>query len=73
MTGTRAAAALAPALQRGVDGYREFLERETAALVTGVERCAPALAAATSPRPARLRDGRVPYERVEPVAEASAT
>ncbi|HEX6695378.1 MAG TPA: iron uptake system protein EfeO [Solirubrobacteraceae bacterium] len=71
VTGARASAALAPALQRGVDGYRTFLERETAALVTGVEGLQKALASGDVPAARRAyAKARVPYERVEPVAES---
>jgi iron uptake system component EfeO len=71
VTGTRAAVALAPALQRGVDGYREFLEDETASLVTRVATLRAALAKGdlAAARRAYAR-ARVPYERVEPVAES---
>ena len=51
VSGARANAALAPDLQRGVDGYRAFLERETASLVDRrASACAPRWPAATSPR-----------------------
>jgi FTR1 family protein len=71
VTGTRASAALAPALQRGVDGYRAFLERETASLVTGVTALRAALASGDVAAAQRAyATARVPYERVEPVAES---
>ncbi len=71
VTGTRAETALAPALQRGVDGYRAFLERETASLVTGVEGLRTALASGDLAAARRAyATARVPYERVEPVAES---
>jgi iron uptake system EfeUOB component EfeO/EfeM len=71
VTGSRANAALAPDLQRGVDGYRTFLERETASLVTGVERLRDALATGDVAAARRAyATARVPYERVEPVAES---
>ncbi len=71
VTGTRAAVALAPALQRGVDGYRAFLERETASLVTGVGALRAALANGDVAAAKRAyAKARVPYERVEPVAES---
>ena len=71
VTGTRAAVALAPALQRGVDGYRAFLERETASLVTGVGALRAALAGGDVAAARRAyAKARVPYERVEPVAES---
>jgi high-affinity iron transporter len=71
VSGARANAALAPALQRGVDGYRAFLERETASLVTGVESLRSALARGDLAAARRAYAvARVPYERVEPVAES---
>ncbi|HEX7297701.1 MAG TPA: iron uptake system protein EfeO [Solirubrobacteraceae bacterium] len=71
VSGARASAALDPALQRGVDGYRAFLERETAALVTGVEGLRDALASGDLAAARRAYAvARVPYERVEPVAES---
>ena len=71
VTGARAAVALAPALQRGVDGYRTFLEHETASLVTGVEALRDALAGGDVAAAKRAyAKARVPYERVEPVAES---
>jgi high-affinity iron transporter len=71
VTGKRTETALAPELQRGVDGYREFLERETAALVTGVEDLRTALASGdVAAARAAYATARVPYERVEPVAES---
>jgi iron uptake system component EfeO len=71
VTGKRAQVALAPELQRGVDGYRSFLERETAALVTGVEGLRTALASGDVAAARRAyAKARVPYERVEPVAES---
>jgi FTR1 family protein len=71
VTGARANAALAPELQRGVDGYRDFLEDETAALVTGVERLRDALVSGDVAAARRAyATARVPYERVEPVAES---
>jgi high-affinity iron transporter len=71
VTGARAETALAPELQRGVDGYRAFLKRETGALVTGVEALRTALAGGdlAAARSAYAK-ARVPYERVEPVAES---
>jgi high-affinity iron transporter len=71
VTGARASQALAPALQRGVDGYREFLEDETASLVTGVQTLRDALARGDVAAAKRAyAKARVPYERVEPVAES---
>jgi FTR1 family protein len=71
VTGARANAALDPALRRGVDGYRVFLERETASLVTGVEALRVALARGDLAAAQRAYAvARVPYERVEPVAES---
>jgi len=71
VTGTRTENALAPELQRGIDGYREFLERETAALVTGVEGLRTALAGGdVAAARAAYAKARVPYERIEPVAES---
>jgi FTR1 family protein len=71
VTGARRKLALDPALQRGVDGYRTFLERETASLVTGVEALRDALAAGDLAAAQRAyATARVPYERVEPVAES---
>jgi high-affinity iron transporter len=71
VSGARANAALAPALQRGVDGYRTFLERETASLLTGVEDLRAALASGDVAAAQRAYEvARVPYERVEPVAES---
>jgi FTR1 family protein len=71
VTGARRDVALAPALQRGVDGYRAFLERETESLVTGVEGLRAALARGDVAAATRAyAKARVPYERVEPVAES---
>ena len=71
VTGARANAALAPSLQRGVDGYRAFLERETSSLVTGVQALRAALASGDLAAAQRAYAvARVPYERVEPVAES---
>jgi high-affinity iron transporter len=71
VSGSRTDLTLDPALQRGVDGYRAFLERETVSLVTRVEALRTVLA---SGHLAAARRGyaaaRVPYERVEPVAES---
>jgi iron uptake system component EfeO len=71
VSGRRARTALDPALQRGVDGYRAYLERETASLVTGVERLRAALASGDLAAARRAYAvARAPYERVEPVAES---
>jgi FTR1 family protein len=71
VTGSRTDVALDPALQRGVDGYRGYLERETASLVTGVESLRRALASGDVAASRRAyATARVPYERVEPVAES---
>jgi high-affinity iron transporter len=71
VTGKRTDVALDPALRRGVDGYRAYLERETAALVTGVEGLRRALASGDVAAARRAyATARVPYERVEPVAES---
>jgi high-affinity iron transporter len=71
VSGARSHLALDPALQRGVDGYRAFLERETASLVTGVEGLRDALATGDLAAARRVyATARVPYERVEPVAES---
>jgi high-affinity iron transporter len=71
VTGARASTALDPALRRGIDGYRAYLERETAALVTGVERLRRALASGDLAAARRAYAvARAPYERVEPVAES---
>ena len=71
VTGSRARVALDPALQRGVDGYRTYLERETAALVSGVEGLRTALASGDLQAARKAyAAARVPYERVEPVAES---
>jgi high-affinity iron transporter len=71
VTGERTEVALAPELQRGVDGYRTFLERETASLVTSVEKLRDALASGNVAAARRAyATARVPYERVEPVAES---
>jgi high-affinity iron transporter len=71
VTGARSNLALDPALQRGLDGYRAYLERETASLVTGVEGLRDALASGDLGAARRAYAvARVPYERVEPVAES---
>jgi high-affinity iron transporter len=71
VSGARSDLALDPALQRGVDGYRTFLERETASLITGVEGLRHALASGDLAAARRAyATARVPYERVEPVAES---
>jgi FTR1 family protein len=71
VSGRRAQTALDPALQRGVDGYRDYLERETASLVTGVEGLRTALASGDLAAARRAYAvARAPYERVEPVAES---
>jgi FTR1 family protein len=71
VTGKRTETALAPELQRGLDGYRAFLERQTASLVTGVETLRDALAGGDVAAARRAyAKARVPYERVEPVAES---
>jgi high-affinity iron transporter len=71
VTGRRSDVALDPALQRGVDGYRAYLERETASLVTGVQSLRRALASGDVAAARRAyATARVPYERVEPVAES---
>jgi FTR1 family protein len=71
VTGKRTEVALAPELQRGVEGYRDFLEDETASLVTGVEQLRVALASGDVAAAKRAyAKARVPYERVEPVAES---
>jgi high-affinity iron transporter len=71
VTGARTNVALDPALQRGVDGYRAYLERETASLVTGVEALRTALASGDLAAARKAYAvARVPYERVEPVAES---
>jgi len=71
VTGKRAQTALDPALQRGVDGYRTYLERETASLVTAVEALRAALASGDLAAARRAyATARVPYERIEPVAES---
>ena len=71
VTGKRSDVALDPALQRGVDGYRAYLERETATLVTGVESLRRALRSGDLAAARRAyAAARVPYERVEPVAES---
>jgi deferrochelatase/peroxidase EfeB len=71
VSGARANAALAPDLQRGVDAYRAFLERQTAALVGGVQSLRSALGRGDLAAARRAYAvARVPYERVEPVAES---
>jgi high-affinity iron transporter len=71
VSGAHSDLALDPALQRGVDGYRTFLERETASLITGVEGLRHALASGDLAAARRAyATARVPYERVEPVAES---
>jgi iron uptake system EfeUOB component EfeO/EfeM len=71
VSGERTRTALDPALQRGVDGYRAYLESETAKLVTGVEALRTALASGDLAAARRAyATARVPYERVEPVAES---
>jgi iron uptake system component EfeO len=71
VTGTGSGPGLSPELRRGVDGYRAYLERETAALVAETRALRRALASRdlAASRAAYLR-ARVPYERVEPVAES---
>jgi FTR1 family protein len=71
VSGGRARAALAPELQRGLDGYRSFLERETDSLVTRVTALRAALGGGHVAAARRAyAAARVPYERVEPVAES---
>jgi FTR1 family protein len=71
VSGRRAQTALDPALRRGVDGYRAYLERETASLVTGVEALDRALGSGDVAAARRAYAvARAPYERVEPVAES---
>jgi FTR1 family protein len=71
VSGKRTQTALDPALQRGVDGYRAYLESETAKLVTGVEALRTALASGDlAAARSAYAVARVPYERVEPVAES---
>jgi iron uptake system component EfeO len=71
VSGKRTQTALDPALQRGVDGYRAYLESETAKLVAGVETLRTALASGDlGAARAAYAAARVPYERVEPVAES---
>jgi high-affinity iron transporter len=69
--GSRTRTVLAPELRRGVEGYRAYLERETAALVAGVETLRAALGRGDVAAARRAYAmARVPYERVEPVAES---
>jgi FTR1 family protein len=71
VTGPRARHALDAELQRGVDGYRAYLERETAALVARVGELRAALASGDVAAARRAyAAARVPYERIEPVAES---
>jgi high-affinity iron transporter len=71
VSGERTRTTLDPALQRGVDGYRAYLESETAKLVSGVEALRTALASGDlAAARAAYATARVPYERVEPVAES---
>ena len=71
VSGPRRTAALDAGLRRGIDGYRAYLERQTATLV---DRTAAFVAAlrARRPRPGapEFAWAREPYERVEPVAES---
>jgi iron uptake system EfeUOB component EfeO/EfeM len=74
VTGARTLAATRPALARGVEGYRTFLEHETASLVTRTDALRAALAAGDLAAARRAyAAARVPYERIEPVAESFGT
>ena len=71
VTGARAAAPEAPALAAGVDGYRAFLERQTATLVRRTRALDAALAGGDVAAARRAyAAARAPYERIEPVAES---
>ena len=71
VTGDRAATPGAPALAAGVHRYRAFLERETTSLVARTRTLAAALAAGDLAAARRAyAAARVPYERIEPVAES---
>jgi FTR1 family protein len=71
VTGARAAAAQSATVRAGVRRYRAYLERQTDALVSRVDRFAAALTAGNAAEARRLFAwAREPYERVEPVAES---
>ena len=71
VTGPRRPAALDAGLRRGLDGYRGYLERETATLVDRTGAFVAALRARDLARARReFAWAREPYERVEPVAES---
>lgn len=71
VTGNSAPAASSPELKTAVDDYRAYVERNSAELVTGTREFAAAVAAGDVARAkARYASTRVPYERIEPVAES---
>jgi FTR1 family protein len=71
VTGRRSDPAGDPAVRAGVARYRSFLERESAALVRRVVVLRDALAGGDLAAARRAyAAARVPYERVEPVAES---
>jgi len=71
VTGERAESGLSPELQAGMDRYRTYAEDQVAALVAGTQRLRDALDAGDleAARAAYVA-ARIPYERIEPVAEA---
>ncbi len=71
VTGARAATPEAPALAVGVHGYRTFLEHQTTSLVDRTRALGAALSAGDLAAARRAyAAARVPYERIEPVAES---
>ncbi len=71
VTGEAGDAAASPELRQAVAGYRAYVERNTAELVARTTQFAAAVEAADAAEAKRLYAGaRVPYERIEPVAES---
>jgi high-affinity iron transporter len=71
VTGARTESGLSPELAAGMKRYRAYAEEQVAALVTGTERLRDALAEGDlDAARAAYVTARIPYERIEPIAEA---
>ncbi len=71
VSGSAAAAPVGKQLQAAVDGYRDFVQAETRALLTLTTQFADAVKAGDVARAKRrYATARVHYERIEPIAES---
>lgn len=71
VTGKRTESGRSPELRAGMERYRAYAEQQAAALVAGTQRLRDALDAGDlEAARAEYVAARIPYERIEPIAEA---